>query len=203
MNGYLNFSSSNNLRIKYSGKSFNLNESENLRDKKSLFDFISSKNKIVLKSCFDHKGAKKFLSDKKKAMDKIVLEDDILDENIEKNKKKKKLNVKSKTSEKKNLRSESHNALNFLEKQKSTENLKDKVKLLSEKRLPVKNFRNFESKNNKGKLNLVVDKRKVTKLSSINSVFSNIQTKEPLNLAVNKNDSFINSIINEMVEVTN
>ena len=200
MNGYLNFSSSNNLRIKYSGKSFNLNESENLRDKKSLFDFISSKNKIVLKSCFDHKGAKKFLSDKKKAMDKIVLEDDILDENIEKNKKKKKLNVKSKTSEKKNLRSESHNALNVLEKQKSTENLKDKLKLLSEKRLPV---RNFESKNNKGKLNLVVDKRKVTKLSSINSVFSNIQTKEPLNLAVNKNDSFINSIINEMVEVTN
>ena len=200
MNGYLNFSSSNNLRIKYSGKSFNLNESENLRDKKSLFDFISSKNKIVLKSCFDHKGAKKFLSDKKKAMDKIVLEDDILDENIEKNKKKKKPNVKSKTSEKKNLRSESHNALNVLEKQKSTENLKDKLKLLSEKRLPV---RNFESKNNKGKLNLVVDKRKVTKLSSINSVFSNIQTKEPLNLAVNKNDSFINSIINEMVEVTN
>ena len=200
MNGYLNFSSSNNLRIKYSGKSFNLNESENLRDKKSLFDFISSKNKIVLKSCFDHKGAKKFLSDKKKAMDKIVLEDDILDENIEKNKKKKKPNVKSKTSEKKNLRSESHNALNILEKQKSTENLKDKVKLLSEKRLPV---RNFESKNNKRKLNLVVDKRKVTKLSSINSVFSNIQTKEPLNLAVNKNDSFINSIINEMVEVTN
>ena len=200
MNGYLNFSSSNNLRIKYSGKSFNLNESENLRDKKSLFDFISSKNKIVLKSCFDHKGAKKFLSDKKKAMDKIVLEDDILDENIEKNKKKKKPNVKSKTSEKKNLRSESHNALNVLEKQKSTENLKDKLKLLSEKRLPV---RNFESKNNKGKLNLVVDKRKVTKLSSINSVFSNIQTKEPLNLVVNKNDSFINSIINEMVEVTN
>ena len=200
MNGYLNFSSSNNLRIKYSGKSFNLNESENLRDKKYLFDFISSKNKIVLKSCFDHKGAKKFLSDKKKAMDKIVLEDDILDENIEKNKKKKKPNVKSKTSEKKNLRSESHNALNILEKQKSTENLKDKLKLLSEKRLPV---RNFESKNNKGKLNLVVDKRKVTKLSSINSVFSNIQTKEPLNLAVNKNDSFINSIINEMVEVTN
>ena len=200
MNGYLNFSSSNNLRIKYSGKSFNLNESENLRDKKSLFDFISSKNKIVLKSCFDHKGAKKFLSDKKKAMDKIVLEDDILDENIEKNKKKKKPNVKSKTSEKKNLRSESHNALNVLEKQKSTDNLKDKLKLLSEKRLPV---RNFESKNNKGKLNLVVDKRKVTKLSSINSVFSNIQTKEPLNLVVNKNDSFINSIINEMVEVTN
>ena len=90
--------------------------------------------------------------------------------------------------------------MNVLEKQKSTENLKDKLKLLSEKRLPV---RNFESKNNKGKLNLVVDKRKVTKLSSINSVFSNIQTKEPLNLAVNKNDSFINSIINEMVEVTN
>ena len=42
MDGYLNFKSSNNLRIKYSGKSFNLSESENLRDKKSLVDFISS-----------------------------------------------------------------------------------------------------------------------------------------------------------------
>ena len=201
MDGYLNFKSSNNLRIKYSGKSFNLSESENLRDKKSLVDFISSsKNKIILKSCFDHKGAKKFLSDKSKAMDEIVLEDEILDENIEKSKKKKKLNKKCKTRVKRHLRAESHNALDVLWKQKTAANLKAIPKLLSEKTLPTKNF---ESKNSIGKLNLVVDKKKVAKLSSINSTFSNIQCKEPLNLAVNKNDSFIHSIINEMVKVKN
>ena len=200
MNGYLNFKSSNNLRINYSGKSFNLDESENCKDKKSLVDFISSKNKIILKSCFDHKGAKKFLSDKQKAMDKIILEDEILDENIVKSKKKKKFNTKSKTRDKRHLRSESHNALDVVGKQKTSENLKAYPKLLSEKALLV---RNFECKNNIGKLNLHVDKKRVTKLSSINSTFSNIQSKEPLNLAVNKNDSFIHSIINEMVKVKN
>ena len=61
----------------------------------------------------------------------------------------------------------------------------------------------MKKKNNIGKLNLYVDKTKVSKLSSINSTYSNIQTKEPLNLIVNKNDSFINSIINEMAKIKN
>ena len=60
MDELLNFKSSNNLRVKYSGKSYNLDESENLRDKKSLFNFISTKNKMFLNSCFDHKGEKNF-----------------------------------------------------------------------------------------------------------------------------------------------
>ena len=200
MNEYLNFKSSNNLRFKCSGKSFNLDINENWRDKKSLFDFISSKNKIILKSCFDHKGAKKFLSDKRKAMDEIVLEDEILDENLEKSKKKKSINKKHKTREKKNIRSVSHHTLDVSGKKIISDSLKTYPKLLSEKILPV---RNFESQNNKGKLKLYVDKRKVAKFSSINSTFSNIQSKEPLNLAVNKNDSFINSIIDEMVKVKN
>jgi hypothetical protein len=200
MNEYLNCKSSNNLRFKCSGKSFNLDASENLRDKKSLVDFISSKNKIILKSCFDHKGAKKFLSDKRKAMDEIVLEDEILDENLEKSKKKKSKNKKSKSRDKKHIRSVSHHTLNVSGKKIISDSLKTYPKLLSEKILPV---RNFENKNNKGKLNLYIDKRKVVKLSSINSVFSNIQSKEPLNLAVNKNDSFIQSFINEMVKVKN
>ena len=60
-----------------------------------------------------------------------------------------------------------------------------------------------ESKKNKGKLKVKIDKRKVSKLSSINSTFSNIQGKEPLNLAINNNDSFIHFIINEMVTIKN
>ncbi len=60
MNEYINFKSSNNLRMKYSGKTFNFVETENLKEKTSLVNFISSKDKIVLKSCFDHKGEKNF-----------------------------------------------------------------------------------------------------------------------------------------------
>ena len=197
MDECLNFKSSDNLRQKFSGKTFNLDESENQKDKKSLVNFISSKNKIVLKSCFDHKGAKQFLSEKQKAMDKIVLEDEIPDENIKKNRKKRKLSKKSKTKDKKHLRSESHNALDSLAKQKTSENLKDYPKLSSENTLPDKNLKS------KNQLNLNTYQRKSVKMSSIISNFSNIQIKESLNLIVNKNDSFINSIINEMVRVKN
>ena len=197
MDEFLNFKSSDNLRQKFSGKTFNLDESENQKDKKSLVNFISSKNKIVLKSCFDHKGAKQFLSEKQKAMDKIVLEDEIPDENIKKNRKKRKLSKKSKTKDKKHLRSESHNALDSLAKQKTSENLKDYPKLSSENTLPDKNLKS------KNQLNLNTYQRKSVKMSSIISNFSNIQIKESLNLIVNKNDSFINSIINEMVRVKN
>ena len=109
------------------------------------------------------------------------------------------MHKKSKTKDKKHFRAESHNALDSLGKQKTTENLRGNHKLLSEKTLQAKNF---EPKNI-GKLNLYVDKRKVSKLSSINSTYSNIQCKSPMNLAVNKNDSFIHCIINEMAKEKN
>lgn len=48
------------------------------------------------------------------------------------------------------------------------------------------------------KINFKPDKKKVSKLISISSNFSNIKFNEPLNLAMNKNDSFIHSIVNEM-----
>jgi hypothetical protein len=54
-----------------------------------LFDFISDKSKIVLKSCFDYKGSKQFLEGKSEAMKKIELNESILDENQNKNKNKK------------------------------------------------------------------------------------------------------------------
>ena len=49
-------------------------------DKKCLYDFISSKNKLILKSCFDHRGTKKFLSEKEKALQEINLSEDITEE---------------------------------------------------------------------------------------------------------------------------
>ena len=44
---------------------------------KKLLDFISMKNKIIFKSCFDHKGAKQFLKAKDKALEEFTLIDEI------------------------------------------------------------------------------------------------------------------------------
>lgn len=54
-------------------------------NEKPLYDFISCKNKILFKSCFDKKGSKKFLSEKSKAMEKIILFDDLLEKKQKKN----------------------------------------------------------------------------------------------------------------------
>ena len=57
---------------------------EKSNKEKSVFDFLSNK-KIKLESYFDKKGTKKFLSDKEKAMEEIVLFDEIIDEKKNRN----------------------------------------------------------------------------------------------------------------------
>ena len=169
-----------------------------MKEIKSIFDFISGKNKIILKSCFDKEGAKKFLYDKEKALAELVIPDEIKEENLidKRNKKSPRKNDKKDT---KNFRSESEKCLNL---HKITKKLDKKDRVFkSEKTVTVSNY--AEPKKSSGKLNLKIDKRKVSKLSSINSYFSNIQSKEPLNLVVNNNDSFIHFIINEMVTIKN
>jgi len=66
-----------------------LNSQQKLDINQKLLDFISDKSKIVLKSCFDHKGSKKFLEGKSEAMKKIELNESILDKNKSKKKKEK------------------------------------------------------------------------------------------------------------------
>jgi len=66
-----------------------LNSQQKLDINQKLLDFISDKSKIVLKSCFDHKGSKKFLEGKSEAMKKIELNESILDKNKNKSKKEK------------------------------------------------------------------------------------------------------------------
>ena len=169
-------------------------ENENLNQIKSILDFISGKNKIILKSCFDRKGAKKFLYDKEKAMAEFVLVDETIDENLE-DKRKRNSHRKNFIKDNKFLRSESENYF----KKKTSSIIDKKVpNLNSEKTVAVTHF--HRPKQNKGKKGKV-DKRKVIKLSSITSNFSNIQCKEPLNLANSNNDSFIHLIINELVEL--
>ena len=50
------------------------------KEPKTLLNFISDKKKIQFKSNFDKKGAKKFLNEKSKAMEEIVLLDYIEEE---------------------------------------------------------------------------------------------------------------------------
>jgi len=167
----------------------NLSQNENRNDKNILLNFISSKKKMTLKSCFDHKGAKKFLSEKEKAMASLELPDDIIEE---KNKKKRKSRKSlEKNKRKRKHRSESQKALinvKIIRKSYINEDKKEKRKhRMSDKTIPL-----HFALNNKSR-----QERKLT----INSDFSNIKRKESSNLASNHNDSFIHLILKEMAEV--
>ena len=57
-----------------------------LTNKQKLIEFISDKNKLILKTKFDHKGSKEFLQKKNKALERIELDSSIESEESEKNK---------------------------------------------------------------------------------------------------------------------
>ena len=65
-----------------------------LNTKQKLLDFISDKNKLTLKSYFDHTGTKAFLHGKNEAMKKIELNENIEDIQIKKRKSDKKIKKK-------------------------------------------------------------------------------------------------------------
>ena len=175
-------------------------------NEKSLFDFISNK-KIKLKSYFDKKGTKKFLSEKEKAMEEIVLFDEIIDdENKNRNKSHHRHHHKTKTknnkyshpkSEKKLYKIETHKT--HKKKNKSDKSLKENNRMHI-----IINYADDSNNNKSDKIaNSTVNKNKIKPLSSIASNFSNIKESEPLNLLINKNDSVIHSIVSEMGKVKN
>ena len=170
------------------------NNLKTLNDEKFLCDFISDKNKIKLYSCFDKKGAKKFLSEKDKAMKKITLFDEILEENVSTKKKHKEKKLKKKAR-----RSISDNLAEI--KVKKPKHKKSKVSSKNIKKSEmVININYVEDKKiNDNKINLFnINKKAVSKYNSISSKYSNIIASSPKNLAMNKNDSLIFSIVSEM-----
>lgn len=72
-------------------KEKNLLTAQNIDNKQRLLDFISDKNKLSLKSYFDHKGTKEFLYGKNEAMKKIELNENIDNEECCKSKTEKKV----------------------------------------------------------------------------------------------------------------
>ena len=194
-----NRKSSNNLRPQLNNIILNENynnnnksEDINLKDEKSLLDFISSKNKIILNSCFDHKGAKKFLSDKRKAMEEMILSDEIISDNQEQTKKLKKHNHRHK-SEDKTYQAKSEKVIIHVQMKKK-ENKKNKVKKYSGKTV-VEKYIKEKTNSKKAKKDIKENSR----FSIIASNFSNIQgNNEPANLIIQNKDSFINKIIKEI-----
>ena len=168
------------------------NNLKTLNDEKFLCDFISDKNKIKLYSCFDKKGAKKFLSEKDKAMKKITLFDEILEGNVSTKKKHKKLKKKARRSISDNLAEIKIKKPKHKKSKVSSKNIKKSEMVI--------NINYVEDKKiSDNKINLFnINKKAVSKYNSISSKYSNIIANSPKNLAMNKNDSLIFSIVSEM-----
>jgi hypothetical protein len=184
--------SSQNLRLErnisntlYSNKTNNLTHNQNTEEKNILLDFISSKKKMTLESCFDYKGSKKFLSEKEKAMAFLELPDDIIEE-----KKTKKRKSKKETKRNTKHRSESQKALQdiLIKRIKFiTEDRKElKKKMMSDKNIGLRFAQNY--------------KKYKKKPLVIKSDCSDIKGSDSLNLASDHNDSLIQSILKEMIK---
>ena len=164
----------------------NLSHNENMDEKNILFNFISSKNKITLKTCFDQKGSKKFLSDKEKAMAFLELSDNIIED---KKKKKKKRHSRKDTKRKTKHRSESQKLLIYVVIKRINHINEDRKepekKMISDKTVGLLFAQNYKKHKKKSLIT--------------NSEISDIKGGDSLNLASDHNDSFIHSILKELI----
>ena len=86
----INSNQQKQLSEKYLQKNINL----------SLIQFMQNQDKKHLSTNFNHNNVKKFLKEKEKAMEKIVIEDESLDENHKNHNKEKKDKIKSEIKDK-------------------------------------------------------------------------------------------------------
>lgn len=170
---------------------------------KTLKDFISKKNKIIFQSDFDQKGTKQFLAEKKKAMEKIILIDEITEEKQAKNisiscsKKKTSINKSNKIPKK----FSSQNTLSTLNLNFKNAHLKgiskNKINKAHEKNI-FEYFLKSDKKIKKRKQN----NRKKCSIDSIHTKISNIHANESSHL-ITGDDSFLYSIIEQMTNFKN
>ena len=178
-------------------KSKLLNSPLSKKKEKKLFNFISNTNKIKLKSNFDKKGAKKFLHEKLKAMEEIVLIDDTAHDEH---------HYRKKTSP--NKKSKQHHSENAI--------LQLKLHKLNHQKNHVnvdKNLNNLKSSQTLGLLCISdfkdigkIKNKKTHKKASIESIkykSSCFNQKEPPYLLTSDNDSLINTIVNQFDESKN
>ena len=200
-------------KISYFSNNYKTIKKENFKDKdKKLLDFISDKNKIIFKSDFDHKGAKRFLAEKEKAMEELALIDNSMEENnIDNSEKKLKIN-KCKSSHKihNNLEFYNHHLGEVLQiKQHHHHHHKSHIHLNLNLNENESNYENKKILNKNTEKNIKIKNKKKTNLkkksmqeSDLNSIkCSNINNKDVSLLEFKENDSLIYSIIKEMLNL--
>ena len=175
----------NNLQenIESDIKSKNLNTNQKPTINHKLLDFISDKSKLRLKSCFDHKGSKKFLDGKKEALEKIELNEFILDEenkNINNNKNDEKKN--------KNYNNNLHSIkFNSRLKDKNRNKLDD-INNISNNSSDTEEIMNSETSKNGNKFMFKEKKEKKVKIQKEeDSAYNNANLETDYNINLNKN----------------
>lgn len=156
-----------------------LNTNQQMSNQQQLFDFISDKGKISLKSYFDQKGSIEFLNGKSEAMQKIELNEFIIEDNNEKEKeakgtKKEKrvkfIDEKNKCEEIKNIISNVPlNNVNIKNNRTHKDNIKQ---ILKEKNSIKKKTEKEEESKNNNNANDIIDIR-----SNVNSNYKIINSK--------------------------
>ena len=176
------------------------------RTSPKLINFISCKNKIKFKSDFDRKGAKKFLNEKDKAMEEIVL-DETTDEE------KKTSNDNYKHFERHRSHNKYYIGNKIVKHHNSQKELIQNFKLNkpSNKRINIPNDDNkFLSANTVFLINSIKDigkiinkKNKRKCIGSIKKRFTDNNPNEQSFLMMGENDSFIGSIVSQIKENKN
>ena len=168
---------------------------------KTIKSFLTKKNKLHLKSFFDHKGTKKFLADKMKAMEELDLNDEINEEekngnniSLDDKKNKSKIN-KNKISKKYRSHKILSNYNLHFNDNKSTKKHKTKNKKRNYNWEFKHHFKNYKDIGSKKFYN---DIKRISK-DSIRTRYSNIlYSDEPSYLMNGEDISFLNTILVEM-----
>ena len=171
---------------------------------KTVKNFLCKKDKIIFKSAYDHKGAKKFLAEKEKAMEEFILIDELPDnenkKNIAHSHDRRKTQKKKKHKNKIFIQFGSENAVFRI----ALDNHNNKILYnLDEKN----NYKIISDKNIKRYLNgnnIYFSKTNENKKFSTTSIKNQyVNNKEQSYLLTGENDSLIDSLINEMTKCKN
>ena len=171
-----------------------------LTNKQKLIDFISDKNKLILKTKFDHKGTKEFLQKKNKALERIELNSSIESEESEKDKINS--NHKNKIRKKASHKSPKHKRnIKSLNKENPDESLgiQSPIKKKKNKQKSSLNINKFTINGTKDKYNVEGESTPIKKIkgSMTGSIFpcynskikSCLKNKIKNKLDVNKNNN--------------
>ena len=157
-----------------------LNTNQQMSNQQQLFDFISDKGKISLKSYYDQKGSIEFLKGMSEAMQKIELNEFIIEDNNEKEKE-----AKGKKKEKR---------VKFIDEKNNFEEIKNNISNVPLNNVNIKNIRTHKDNIKQ----LLKDKNSIKKKTEKEEESKNNNNATDivdLRSNVNSNYKIINSLI--------